>query len=138
MKSGILAIIIFLLLSLSASLYLLARTTVFFGQAQVSQPTSIDSLANSYLFASPLQAKADSQELVRITVFLLDSRGLGIPNQNVSLNLPTTINSHPIQPITDDSGKAVFDLSSTIIGKYSISAQVQGLTIPQTVSVVFY
>ena len=138
MKPGILALLVFLILSLFASLYLLMQTTVFFGQAKVAVPDKIDSLANSYLFASPLQAKADNQELVRITVFLLDSRGLGIPHQNVSLDLPATVNSRPIQPITDDSGKAVFDLSSATTGRFSVSAQSQGLTIPQTVSVVFY
>ncbi len=138
MKPGIIALIAFLVLSLLASLYLLMQTTVFFGQAQVSQPTSAGSISNSYLFASPLQAKADSQELVRITVFLLDSRGLGIPHQNVSLNLPPTVNAHPIQPITDDSGKAVFDLSSSITGRFTVSAQSNGLQVPQTVSVVFY
>jgi hypothetical protein len=130
-------IIAFLILALIASLFLVFRTTVFFGRAATLNSSPIV-LENSYLFASPLQAKADGKEMVRITIFLLDGRGLGVANKNVTLNLPSTVTTTPTQPTTDDTGKAIFDLSSTTAGKLEVQAQAEGKPLPQKVRVVFY
>ncbi len=130
-------IIVFLILALLASLTMVFRTTVFFGRATTSNSSPI-ALENSYLFASPLQAKADGKELIRVTVFILDGRGLGVPGKEVSLNLPSTVNSIPTQPTTDDTGKAIFDLSSASAGKFEIQAHTEGKSLPQKVRIVFY
>jgi len=129
-------IIIFLSLSLLASLFLVFRTTIFLGKA-ASTNTSPIALENSYLFASPLQAKADGKEKVRVTVYLLDGRGLGVPNKKVSLIIPASIISDGVQVTSDDSGKAVFDLSATTVQKVNVSANVDGKEIPQKVKVMF-
>ena len=130
-------IIVFLILALIASLFLVFRTTVFLGRATTINSSPI-AYENSYLFASPLQAKADGKEKIRITVFILDGRGLGIPNQNVTLDLPSTISFSPTQPTTDDTGKAIFDLSSAAISKHEIKANTNGKSLPQKVRIVFY
>lgn len=132
---GSIYIIVFLLLALVASLGLVFRTTIFINRA-----TSTNSVAysNSYLFSSPLQAKADGKEQVRVTVFLLDSRGVGVPNQTVSLSSSPTVTISSIQTTTDDSGKAVFDLSSKNPLKTTVSATNNQQALPQTVKVVFY
>lgn len=130
-------IIIFLFLALIASLYLVARTTIFQKRATTSTSASIV-LENSYLFASPLQAKADNKEMIRLTVFLLDGRGLGVANQTVSLNLPSNITISNQQEITDQVGKAVFDITSTSAQTFYVTASVSNSKLPQKVRVVFY
>ena len=104
-----LLIIAFLSLSLVATLYLVGRTTIF--QKRASSSSSYV-LENSYLFASPLQAKAsdkdlpaDRREMIRLTVFLLDGRGLGVANQTITLHLPKDVTILSQQEITDNTGK---------------------------------
>lgn len=137
MKNKYLFIIGFLVIALIASLVLVARTTVFEKRATTSNTSSIV-LENSYLFASPLQAKADSKELIRLTVFLLDGRGLGVANQTVSLDLPKNITIANQQNISDQTGKAVFDISSPVTQSFYVSATTNGTKLPQKVRVVFY
>ncbi len=137
MNKKYLIIILFLSLALIASLFLVLKTTVFVKKASTSNQSTVV-LENSYIFVSPLQAKADNKEKMRLTVFILDGRGLGVPNQIVNLSTSAKISITEIQKTTDDSGKAVFDLSSNISGQFNISAKTQSGTIPQQVKVVFY
>ena len=130
-------LLLFLILALLASLFLVFRPTIFLGRATTSSSSS-SSLENSYLFASPIQAKADDHQLIRITVFLLDGQGLGLANQPVKLTVPSPLSQQPTQPFTDSYGKAVFDISSPTPGKYTISAQTNNQTLPQSVNIVFY
>ena len=132
-----LIIIIILSLALIASVFLVVKTTSFYQRA-ASSSSSTAILENSYLFASPLQAKADGQEQVRVTVFLLDGRGLGVANQTVTLDLPSTITIRNSQDITDENGKASFDLSSNQKQITTISAKNNNLTLPQKIRVTFY
>lgn len=128
--------IAFLLFSLIASLGLVFRTTIFYGKATYGN-TSPVALENSYLFASPIQAQADGKEKIRITVFLLDGRGMGVVNQSVTLNLPSPLISDAKEKITDDVGKVTFDISSITAGKFPISASANGQSLSQKVSVLF-
>jgi len=132
-----LLIIIFLLITLIASVFLVLKTTVFTKKATTGNQSTVV-LENSYLFVSPLQAKADNKEKIRLTVFILDGRGLGVSNQIIDLSTPAQISITEVQKITDDSGKAVFDLSSNIPGQFNVSAQTKNGTVPQQVRVVFY
>ena len=136
-------IIGFLLLSLIASLFLVVRTTIFQKRASSSNYSYV--LENSYLFASPLQAKAgdkttpaDRHEQIRLTIFLLDGRGLGVTNQIVSLQLPQNITVTNQQEITDSTGKAIFDITSSTSQSFYVTASVAGAKLPQKVRVVFY
>lgn len=137
MNKKYLFIILFLSIALIASVFLVLKTTVFTKKATVGNQSTVV-LENSYLFASPLQAKSDNKEKVRLTVFILDGRGLGVPNQTINLSTSSQISITEIQSITDDSGKAVFDLSSNIAGQFNVAAQTKNGTIPQQVKVVFY
>lgn len=136
MKNKYLFIIAFLSLALIASVFLVVRTTTTYQRAATSTTSVV--LENSYLFASPLQAKADGKEMVRITIFLLDGRGLGVANQTVSLNLPKTITIKTQQEITDQNGKAIFDLVSSTAQTANITAKTNSAKLPQSVKVVFY
>ena len=130
-------LIFFLILVLIATLTLIFRITIFYGKATNVNQSPV-ALENSYLFASPLQAKADSSELIRITVFLLDGRGLGVPGQTVTIRLPQTITVNNPNPVTDDTGKITFDLSSPVASQINVQAQTNGKSLPQTVKIVFY
>ena len=130
MKRSQLIIIIILCLALITSLILIARLFLRRSQNRI--------LENSYLFVSPLQAKADGKEKIRLTVFLLDGKGLGISNQKIDLDFPSQLTVANIQPITNNSGQAVFDLSSKTAGNFNISATTKSGTIPQPIKAVFY
>lgn len=138
-----LLIIAFLSLSLVATLYLVGRTTIF--QKRASNSSASYVLENSYLFASPLQAKAsekdlpsDRREMIRLTIFLLDGRGLGVSNQIITLHLPKDVTILSQQEITDNTGKAVFDIASSTAQTFYATASVGGAKLPQKVRVVFY
>ena len=126
-----------LLICLIITIILIPKTIVVFSKAN-SNSSAATALENSYLFASPIQAKADGQEKIRVTVFILDGRGLGVSNRTVTLNLPQTITNVHVQPITDEAGKAIFDLSSATQGTFNISAFTDNKEIPQKLRVVFY
>ena len=131
-----LSIALLLSLGLFGSIFLVTKTTTISKRAHTSSSTV--ALENSYLFASPLQAKADGLEQIRLTVFLLDGRGLGVPNQSVKLNLPTSVRITKSQEITDQTGKAVFDLIPPTPHTLNVSASVGTSTLPQKVKITFY
>jgi hypothetical protein len=136
-KNKSVVLIFFLILVLIATLFLIFRVTIFYGKATTVNQSPVV-LENSYLFASPLQAKADGQEQIRITVFLLDSRGLGVAGQPVTLQIPSTVSVNNPSAATDDTGKITFDLSSPAAAQINVQAQTNGLLLPQKVRIVFY
>ena len=128
--------IILLILGLILTTFLITQTTIFSSKAGNTN-SHLPVKENSYLFASPIQAKADGQEKIRVTVFLLDSDGLGVSQQSVTLQVPTGVQVEKVQNITDDLGKATFNLSSTLAGKYSISASTTTVTLNQKINILF-
>lgn len=137
MSNKSLAIIVILLISLIAVVYLVLHPVILTGRASGTSSNNPITLENSYLFASPLQAKADGKEKIRITVFLLDGRGMGVASQEVELIRPQAVSVVEIQSISDDSGKSVFDITSLTPGKFEITGKVNSKEIPQKVKVTF-
>lgn len=129
--------IIILLVGLTLGIILVSRTVIFSPKATSSNQNAIN-IQNSYLFASPLTAKADGNEKIRLTVFLLDNRGIGVPNKKIDLSLPANVHTIDTQSTTDDTGKAIFDAYSTTTGSFEISAQVGNVRLPQKVKITFY
>jgi len=127
-------LIIFLLFGLGYSVYLVSRQTRVKSRAATTGNVELN---NSYLFASPLRAKAGTGEKIRVTVFILDSEGRGVGGKRVTLGINESLAVEPVQPITDDLGRAVFDLSSVSRNLYLIEASVDGAIIPQRVNVTF-
>jgi len=130
----VILLILFLLFGLGYSVYLVSRETRVKSRAATAGKVE---LANSYLFASPLRAKAGTGEKIRVTVFLLDNEGRGVGGRRVALGRYESLAVEPIQSITDDLGLAIFDLSSVSRNLYLIEASVEGAVIPQRVSVTF-
>lgn len=127
----ILSVIIFIL-----SLLITSGRTSFFGLATTAGSDSNISQENSYIFASPLQAQAGNQQ-IRVTVFILNSGGLGVSGQTVSLINDSGLSINAIQPVTDNYGKVIFDISSQNSGDYKIMAKAGSSTLPQSVIVTF-
>lgn len=128
--------IIFLILGLTTAVLFISQTTIFKSRAS-STSTHLPVRENSYLFASPIQAKADAQEKIRVTVFLLDSNGLGVSQQTVTLKVPSALQIETIQNVTDDLGRATFNLSSSVPGKFEISASTSTLNLSQKINLLF-
>ena len=128
--------IILLLLGLTITILMISQSTIFNSRASNTN-SHIPVKENSYIFASPIQAKADGHEKIRITVFLLDSQGLGVSQQNITLQVPPNLQIETIQNITDELGKATFNLSSNSPGKFEISASSPSLKLSQKINLLF-
>ena len=131
------AIVIFLLLALGATVIFIRQRTAFFGRA--TSPTTGGEIApdNCYLFASPLQAQANGSEKIRVTAFILDSQGKGVIGEAVFLGQNERLEITPVQTITDNLGRAIFDISSKTPAEYLVEARVGSQVLPQRVKVSF-
>jgi len=137
MKKYLIFLILFLLILVSFSFFFgLYEVRFFKSRASVSQASfSVD---NSYLFVSPLRAKANGQEKIRITVFVLNNQGLGVLGKELFLSPNPDLSVDIIQGKTDNFGKAVFDVVSTKPGEYYIEVSVDGQKLPQKAHLSFY
>lgn len=140
MKKVGLVILIFLilLLVLGSLVVVISQRTTFFGRAYTPFSKEEFSLENSYLFASPLSAKANGREKIRLTIFLLDSSGRGVGGQTVFLGEDERLRIYPVQAITDEMGRAIFDVSANTPGEYLMEARVGEKVIPKRVKLVFF
>ena len=139
-KGLILAIVvlIIILFSLWLTVFFISQRTSFLGRASSSSLGSGEiALDNSYIFASPLSAKADGKEKIRITVFILDSQGKGVYGQPVFLGEDEKLEVKEVQSVTDNIGRAMFDVSSFTITDYFVEASVNNQVLPQRVKVSF-
>jgi hypothetical protein len=130
-------IILILVLIISLLYYFIKKRNSITINSEITGSQKVISLSNSYIFAAPVKANAGG-DLIRITVFLLDNRGYGVFDKKVILgnnNGPITINN--LQSLTDETGKAVFDISSTTTGVFFIEASVDGNLLSQRVKVTF-
>ena len=143
-KRNPLVVIGVLLISLIA-LFFLARSLipqVIVYLTQAARPTNY-SLSNSYVFGAPLSAEADGQTKVRVSAFLLNDEGKGVADKQVDLQVVPKADAagtpqvSQVQPMTDKFGKAVFEVVSSTVGQYVATAVVDGMEIPQTVTLTF-
>ncbi len=119
------------------SALLVSQRTRWFGRAQTTSMSSLLSLENSYLFASPISALADGTSIIRVTVFLLNSQGLGISGQKVTLKILGAVTVGEVSPVTDTFGRAIFDLTASTPGVHILTAEVAGAILSQKVQVEF-
>jgi len=122
-------LILLLLLSMFANIRL-----IFSSQATGSRAFSVE---NSYVFASPLEAKANSTDKIRITVFLLDSQGRGVPNKQVILIKPADLVLSQQNSLTDAYGRAIFDLTTAVAGEYIIGASIDNTRLSESLKIKF-
>jgi len=132
----IVLLIIFLFTTGILVYYIQYRTSV----APKASSFSVDNnapIVNSYVFASPVRAKAGG-DLIRVTVFALDDEGAGVYDRKISLsfNNPNVV-IKDIQSLTDETGMALFDLSTAVSGSYEASVLIDGNILPQKLKVLF-
>lgn len=107
----------------------------FSTRADVSQATfSID---NSYIFSTPSAARANGQEKIRLTVFILNNQGLGVLGKNIFIGTNSALNIEAIQGLTDNYGKAYFDISASKPGEYFLEIKVDGTALNKKAQLVF-
>lgn len=119
------------------SSFVIGERSSFFGRATTGVAEGEVSADNSYLFASPLQAKAGDSEKIRVTAFILNSKGLGVTGKKVTLASDKGINVTEVQSVTDSYGKAIFDVTATNPGEYLLEASIAAEVLPQKVRVSF-
>ncbi len=129
-KQLLFGIILGLVLACAATFFGLYQGTKYLiGRADISNASySVD---NSYIFISPLQATANGQEKIRVTVFILNNQGLGVLGKKVAVKPVQGLSIETVQSLTDQSGKAVFDASSTISGEFYLEVLVDDKSLPQ-------
>lgn len=94
------------------------------------------SVINSYVFASPVRAKASS-DLIRVTVFVLDDQGGGVYDKKVSLTANNSVLViKDIQSLTDETGMALFDVSSSEANSYEVNVLIDGVILQQKLKVL--
>lgn len=135
--------LLILILALVVSIYLVQQRTYIrseaytYSESEVSPVTSgLVSLSNSYVFASPIEAKV-SGEYIRITVFVLDDEGSGLENKKVSIGNMFDLNFDQNVKYTDSYGKTFFDVKSDKTGTYIIEVFVDQKSLDQKVKIVF-
>lgn len=129
--------VMLLILFLILGIYLSQQKTSIAPSAKGPNLGAIISLENSYIFASPVRATAGG-DLIRVTVFVLDSSGRGVFDKKVTLgNNSSGLIVSDIQNLTDETGKAIFDISSKKPGVFYLDCLVEGQTLPQRVKISF-
>jgi len=93
---------------------------------------------NSYIFISPLRARANGQEKIRLSIFVLDNRGLGVPGKRVNLGIDPNLQVETVQETSDNFGKAVFDVAATKAGEYFIEVTIDSQKLTKKAHLSFY
>jgi len=127
-------LILLLLSSLVIGVVLVQRKVFFLPRAVEVGEISPE---NSYVFASPLISQADGKEKIRVTVFILDTEGRGVSGKPVSLGRDERLEIVGIREVTDDLGRAIFDISAVSAADYFVEAMVENRILPQRVKISF-
>jgi hypothetical protein len=134
----ILLVVLLIVLSLLVFTFVFGFQEINFFRSRADVSQASFSVENSYLFVSPLQAPANGQEKIRVTVFVLNDQGLGVLGKNVSLSHDPKINIETILGATDNYGKAYFDVSSGNSGDYYLDVTIDGQKLVQKAHLIFY
>lgn len=136
MQKFLLSAILFFLVLISFALFFFFYETQFFGSR--ASVTRVDiSAENSYVFTNPLKAQADGKEKIRVTVFILNSQGLGVLGKNVSIRCDSHLILDAVQSTTDQTGKVLFDIASATPGEYYLEVNVDEIKLPQKTKLTF-
>lgn len=110
---------------------------VKFFNSRASVSSSSFSPDNSYVFVTPLTARANGQEKIRLTVFVLNNQGLGVLGKKVFILPNAALNIETIQGLTDSYGKAYFDISANQPGEYFLEVKADDTALNQKAHLSF-
>ena len=136
MKRSILFFIFLLVIIVGfIGIFGLYEVKFFTSRADISQASfSID---NSYIFSTPSQARANGQEKIRLTVFILNNQGLGVLGKKIFIGTDPSLNIEAIQGLTDNYGKAYFDISSSKAREYFLEIKADDTALKSKAHIVF-
>jgi len=97
-------------------------------------PATKVSLSSSYLIGGNILAKADGLDKCVVNVFVLDANSKGVRGVAVSLS---GMGGGELQAVSDNEGKAVFEVTSVEEGQYTLSASIGGVPLDRTLRVTF-
>lgn len=130
-------ILVIFVITLGILVYYIRFQTAIAPKASSFNTIKTVSITNSYVFASPVRASAGG-DLIRVTAFILDDEGNGLYDQRVSLRSDDSdLVIKDIQSLTDETGKAIFDLSSSKAGDFIIDIYANGTRLPHSLKVVY-
>lgn len=133
-SSFIMLIVILLFIFLTG--YWLYQATYYSNRAQAT-PSAI-SIDNSFTSTNPFKALANTKERIRLTIYVLNDQGLGASNSKTTLSADKNLIIEDVQSITDQYGKAIFDISTNTRGVFSIDVYVDGKLLKNKATVNFY
>ena len=134
-KSILFFIILFIILVGFIGAFGLYEVKFFTSRADISR--SSFSIDNSYIFSTPSQARANGQEKIRLTVFILNNQGLGVLGKKIFIGTDPSLNIEAIQGLTDNYGKAYFDISSSKAGEYFLEIKADDTALKSKAHIVF-
>jgi len=127
--------ILLIVLILFSGFFWLYEVRYNVGRASItSYSFSID---NSYLFVTPLRARANGQEKIRVTAFILNNQGLGVMGRKVFVANDPNLVIEAVQGLTDSYGKAFFDVSASKGGEYYLEITVDDAPLKQKAHLSF-
>jgi len=94
---------------------------------------------NSYVISVPNKAKGDGSQKIRVTVFILNGKGLGVLGKTIEITNPDAVNItiDSIQPTTDALGKSYVDIASKNASEFYLEIKVDGIVLPQKAHLLF-
>ncbi len=131
-------LIIFFIIFLLGGILFFGLYEVNFINSRASIIRNSFSPENSYIFSTPLQARANGQEKIRVTVFVLDDRGLGVQGRKIYIERNKALNIEEIQGLTDNFGKGYFDITSNDPGEYYLKVFVDNIELNQKIRLSYY
>jgi cytoskeletal protein RodZ len=136
LKNSSFIILVVVLLFIFLTGYWLYQATYYSKQARAT--TSFISVDNSFTSTNPLKALANANEKIRLTVYVLNDQGLGVSTKKTSLSANKDLIIDDVQSITDQYGKAIFDISSKTVGEFSIDVYADGKQLKNKATLNFY
>jgi hypothetical protein len=107
--------------------------TIFVTWTKAAPATKV-SLNSSYLIGGKILARADGVEKCVVNVFVLDASGKGVKGIVVGL---VGMESGELQAMSDNEGKAVFEITSLTEGQFVLNANIGGVPLDRTLKVTF-
>ena len=98
-------------------------------------PATKVSIMNSYILGSRILVRADGVDKAVVNVFALDSSGKGVNGKSVELVGEGVIS--PVSQITDNQGKASFEIKSNTEKQNEYVAKIEGVALDKTIKVTF-
>jgi len=93
------------------------------------------SVTNSYVLGQKLLAEADGKDTCIVNIFLLDKNGRGVAGKEVEMKGMENITK--LNNISDEKGKVSFAMTSKVDGQFKLTAEYNGMELPQIVTVTF-